>query len=115
MPSTPSLPAGIFAREALPNLTVCQHMPKYILALDQGTTSSRAILFTRDGIAAASAQREFAQILPAPGNVEHDPEEIWESQLDVALAAIKRAGAKTADIAAIGVANQRETTLLWER
>jgi glycerol kinase len=90
-------------------------MPKYILALDQGTTSSRAILFTRDGIAAASAQREFAQILPAPGNVEHDPEEIWESQLEVALAAIKRAGAKTADIAAIGVANQRETTLLWER
>ena len=88
---------------------------KFVLALDQGTTSSRAILFTHDGRPAAAAQREFPQILPSPGIVEHDPESIWDSQLAVARAAIKKAGAKPGDIAAIGVTNQRETTILWER
>ncbi len=88
---------------------------KFVLALDQGTTSSRAILFGHDGRPAATAQREFPQILPAPGIVEHDPESIWDSQLAVARAAIKKAGAGAADIAAIGVTNQRETTILWER
>ncbi len=88
---------------------------KLVLALDQGTTSSRAILFAHDGRPAATAQREFPQILPSPGIVEHDPESIWDSQLAVARAAIKKAGATPGDIAAIGVTNQRETTILWER
>ena len=90
-------------------------MAKYVLALDQGTTSSRAIVFGRDGRIVAAAQREFEQILPAPGHVEHDPEAIWDSQLAVAREAISKAGLSAADIAAIGVANQRETTLIWER
>ncbi|MDZ4782492.1 MAG: glycerol kinase GlpK [Planctomycetia bacterium] len=90
-------------------------MSKYILALDQGTTSSRAIVFGRDGRIRAMRQREFRQILPSPGHVEHDPEEIWESQLATAREAIAEAGATATDIAAIGVTNQRETTVLWER
>ena len=88
---------------------------KYILALDQGTTSSRAICLSHDGRAVAKAQQEFPQILPAPGVVEHDPEEIWESQLAVAREAITAAGITAEQIAAIGVTNQRETTILWER
>jgi len=90
-------------------------MPKYILALDQGTTSSRAIVFGHDGRAVALAQREFPQIMPAPGLVEHDPEAIWESQLAVAQEALRSAKLTAADIAALGVTNQRETTILWER
>ena len=90
-------------------------MPQYILALDQGTTSSRAIVFGRDGRPVATAQEEFAQILPAPGSVEHDPEVIWASQLSVARQALDRAQLAAHDIAAIGVTNQRETTILWER
>jgi len=90
-------------------------MSKYILALDQGTTSSRAIVFSHDGNIVASAQREFKQILPFPGHVEHDAEEIWTSQLEVARSALERGGISPADIAAIGVANQRETVVLWER
>jgi glycerol kinase len=88
---------------------------QYILALDQGTTSSRAIVFGKDGCALSMAQQEFEQILPAPGLVEHDPEAIWSSQLKVARDALSQAGLSAADIAAIGVANQRETTILWER
>ncbi len=88
---------------------------KYVLALDQGTTSSRAIVFGRDGRAVASAQREFEQILPSPGHVEHDPEAIWSSQLDVARQALAKAKLTAADLAALGVTNQRETTVLWER
>jgi len=88
---------------------------QYILALDQGTTSSRAILFQHNGRAAAVAQREFQQIYPAPGHVEHDPEEIWETQLAVAKQVLKDAAADIADVAALGVTNQRETTILWER
>ena len=91
------------------------HSPRYILALDQGTTSSRAILFGHDGQIAAVAQQEFPQIYPAPGHVEHDPEAIWSSQLAVARQVLKDAGAQPESIAAIGVTNQRETTILWDR
>ncbi len=88
---------------------------QYILALDQGTTSSRAIVFGHDGQSVAVAQQEFPQILPAPGIVEHDPEAIWSSQLAVAREALKKAKLTATDIAAIGITNQRETTVLWER
>lgn len=88
---------------------------KYVLALDQGTTSSRAIVFGRDGRVVASAQREFEQILPAPGHVEHDPQAIWSSQLDVARQALASAKLTASDLVALGVTNQRETTILWER
>src|SRR3954470_10643614 len=87
----------------------------FVLALDQGTTSSRSILFGRDGRAVASAQQEFPQILPSPGHVEHDPEAIWQSQLGTARAVLDKAKAAAADIAAIGITNQRETTVLWEK
>ncbi len=90
-------------------------MSQYILALDQGTTSSRAIIFDRGGRIVASAQQEFPQILPAPGVVEHDPEAIWSSQLETARAAMAKASVAAADLAAIGVTNQRETTILWDR
>ncbi|MEZ5293628.1 MAG: glycerol kinase GlpK [Vicinamibacterales bacterium] len=90
-------------------------MSRYVLALDQGTTSSRAMLFDTSGRAVAKAQQEFPQIFPAPGHVEHDPEDIWRSQLDTARAVLAKAGITAADLAAIGVANQRETTLVWER
>jgi len=88
---------------------------RYVLALDQGTTSSRAMLFDRGGRVVASAQQEYRQIFPAPGHVEHDPEDIWRTQLDTAREALARAGAAAADVAALGVTNQRETTVLWER
>lgn len=88
---------------------------RFVLALDQGTTSSRAIVFDRGGTVVSQAQQEFPQIFPAPGHVEHDPEAIWTSQVDTASEAIRRAGITPADLAAIGVTNQRETTVLWER
>lgn len=88
---------------------------KFILALDQGTTSSRALLFDQEGSIRAVAQREFDQIFPRPGLVEHNPEQIASSQFAVALEALQRAGATAADVAAIGIANQRETTLVWNR
>jgi glycerol kinase len=88
---------------------------KFVLALDQGTTSSRAILFGHDGRPAAIAQQEFPQILPAPGIVEHDPEAIWNSQLAIARDVLKKAKAIVADVAAIGITNQRETAILWDR
>src|SRR6476660_9397245 len=88
---------------------------KYVLALDQGTTSSRAIVFAHDGRPVATAQQEFPQVLPAPGVVEHDPEAIWNSQLAVAQQALQSAKLAAADIAAIGVTNHRETTILWDR
>jgi len=90
-------------------------MPKYVLALDQGTTSSRAILFDREGHACAAANQEFKQFYPQPGWVEHDAEEIWQSQRTVAEKVIRQAKAAPEDIAAIGITNQRETVLLWER
>ncbi len=88
---------------------------RYILSLDQGTTSSRAILFDRDGGIAAVAQKEFRQIFPRPGWVEHDPLEIWATQLAVAAEAVTRARAAASDIAAVGITNQRETTVVWDR
>ena len=87
----------------------------FILALDQGTTSSRAMVFDHDGTIRGLAQKEFRQIFPAPGLVEHDAEEIWASQLGVAVEAIARSGVTAADIAAIGITNQRETTVVWDR
>jgi glycerol kinase len=90
-------------------------MKRYILALDQGTTSSRAIVFSHDGQVVSLAQQEFPQILPSPGHVEHDPEAIWNSQLAVAREALAKAEATAADVAAIGITNQRETTTLWDR
>jgi len=91
-------------------------MPKdHILALDQGTSSSRAIVFHRSGRIVAQAQREFTQHFPQPGWVEHDALEIWSSQLAVARQALTSAGLAATDIAAIGIANQRETTVLWRR
>src|ERR1035441_9338341 len=87
----------------------------YILALDQGTTSSRAILFDEAGAIAAVAQHEFEQFYPQPGWVEHDPMEILTSQLACAVAAMGRAGARPRDVAAIGITNQRETVIVWER
>jgi glycerol kinase len=88
---------------------------KYVLALDQGTTSSRAIVFDRSGKAVSVAQQEFPQIFPGPGHVEHDPEAIWATQLHTAKEAIARAGISALDLAAVGVTNQRETTVLWEK
>ncbi|MEX0586243.1 MAG: glycerol kinase GlpK [Pirellulales bacterium] len=90
-------------------------MTKYILALDQGTTSSRAIVFGHDGRVVSMAQRELPQILPAPGIVEHDPEAIWSTQLETARRALAEAHLHASDIAALGVTNQRETTILWDR
>jgi glycerol kinase len=89
--------------------------PRYILALDQGTTSSRAILFDRAGTVVASAARELSQSFPAPGHVEQDPDEIWETQVASAREALDRASAGPGDVAAIGITNQRETTIVWER
>ena len=88
---------------------------RVVLALDQGTTSSRAIVFGHEGRPRAMAQQEFPQIYPSPGHVEHDPEAIWSSQLGVAREALARAGAAPGDVAAIGITNQRETTVLWEK
>jgi glycerol kinase len=90
-------------------------MTRCVLALDQGTTSSRAILFDRRGRAVASAQEEFRQHFPRPGWVEHDPGDLWDTTRRVALAVLRKAGAGRRDVAAVGIANQRETTLLWDR
>ena len=87
----------------------------YILALDQGTTSSRCILFDHAGTICATAQREFRQIFPQPGWVEHDPTEIWRTTLEVAKNAMEKLGAQAEDIAAIGITNQRETTVIWDK
>jgi glycerol kinase len=84
-------------------------LAKYILSLDQGTTSSRAIIFDHAGSIVTVAQQEFPQLYPSPGLVEHDPEAIWSSQLRVAQEAIKKANATTADIAALGITNQRSS------
>jgi glycerol kinase len=90
-------------------------MKKFILALDQGTTSSRAILFDRAGAVFGAAQQEFRQIFPEPGWVEHDANEIWSSQLAVVHEVLKKHGVSASEIAAIGITNQRETTVLWDR
>lgn len=90
-------------------------MGRYIMALDQGTTSSRCILFDHKGKICSMAQKEFTQIYPQPGWVEHNPREIWSSQLAVATEAMANAGAEAADICAIGITNQRETTIVWDK
>ena len=87
----------------------------YILALDQGTTSSRAIIFNEEGLIETIAQNEFQQFYPKPGWVEHDPKEIWSTQAGVAAEAISKVGAGSGDIAGIGITNQRETTIVWDR
>ncbi|MEO6549764.1 MAG: FGGY family carbohydrate kinase, partial [Ferruginibacter sp.] len=90
-------------------------MKEYILALDQGTTSSRAIIFDHDGQIQSIAQKEFTQIFPQPGWVEHDPNEIWASQASVAAEATVKMGINGTNIKAIGITNQRETTIVWDR
>lgn len=90
-------------------------MGKYIIALDQGTTSSRCILFNHEGEICSVAQREFTQIYPQPGWVEHDPLEIWSTQLGVLMEAVGGIGADLSDVAAIGITNQRETTIIWDK
>jgi glycerol kinase len=94
----------------------CKRMEKrYVLAIDQGTTSTRSVLFDRQGRVVAAAQREITQSYPAPGWVEHDPEEIWESASRTMEEALRQAGARPEDVAAIGIANQRETVIVWDR
>src|SRR3982751_4534152 len=90
-------------------------MEEFILALDQGTTSSRAIVFDHKGQIRSVAQKEFTQLFPQPGWVEHDPNEIWSTQLGVAAEAVTKAGLTVKDIAAIGITNQRETVVAWDR
>ena len=90
-------------------------MPKYIMALDSGTTSNRCILFNAAGEVCSVAQKEFTQIFPKPGWVEHDADEIFSTQLEVAKQALANIGATAADIAGIGITNQRETTIVWNK
>ncbi|GAH03543.1 unnamed protein product [marine sediment metagenome] len=90
-------------------------LAKYILALDQGTTGSRAIIFNYSGTIVSTASKEFRQIYPKPGWVEHDPMEIWSSQIEVAKASLEKAGLEAVDIVAIGITNQRETTIVWDK
>ncbi len=90
-------------------------MAKYILSLDQGTTSSRAIIFDKKGDIVATAQKEFSQKFPQPGWVEHDANEIWSTQIGVATEAVLKGGLNFSDVAAIGITNQRETTVVWDR
>jgi glycerol kinase len=88
---------------------------RFLLAIDQGTSSSRSVIYDHDARVVASAQQEFPQIYPQPGWVEHDPEAIWESVTTVTKGAMQEAGAAAADISAIGITNQRETTVIWDR
>lgn len=99
----------------LPAFPTFPHMARYVLSLDQGTTSSRAILFDQEGQIRGVAQEEFEQIFPQPGWVEHDASEIWDTQLKVARQAIEESGIPVSDIAGIGITNQRETSVLWDR
>lgn len=90
-------------------------MERYIMALDAGTTSNRCILFNREGKICSVAQKEFTQIFPNPGWVEHDADEIWSTQLGVAVEAMQKIGVTAEQIAGIGITNQRETTILWDK
>lgn len=90
-------------------------MSKYVMALDQGTTSSRCIIFDHRGRVIAKAQKEFQQIFPKPGWVEHNPLEIWSSQLSVMIEAQALSNTKAADLVGIGITNQRETTVVWNK
>src|SRR5690606_844070 len=108
---------GLFGqRQTIAYNTVNKNiMSQYILALDQGTTSSRAIIFDKEGQLVAVAQKEFKQYYPQSGWVEHDAQEIWSSQLSVATEAVAKAGLQASSIAAIGITNQRETTIVWDK
>src|SRR5207244_3939148 len=88
---------------------------RYVLALDEGTTSARAIVFDQAGGIRAVAQKEFAQLYPKPGWVEHDAQEIWSAQIGVAVEALGRAQLRAQDVAAVGINNQRETAVVWDR
>src|SRR5436190_17087075 len=90
-------------------------MPRFVAAIDQGTTSTRCILFDTAGLPVATAQKEHRQIFPRPGWVEHDPAEIWQRTQEVVAEAVNRAGAKPGDIAAVGITNQRETVVAWDK
>lgn len=90
-------------------------MTQYLLAIDQGTTSSRAIVFDATGNSVATAQQEFHQYFPKDGQVEHDAREIWDSTLVVCREALKESGVRVSDLAGIGITNQRETTVIWDR
>ena len=90
-------------------------MGKYIMALDAGTTSNRCIIFDKEGQIVSVAQKEFEQIFPKPGWVEHSANEIWSSMLGVAVEAIAKASINASDIAGIGITNQRETTVVWDK
>ena len=90
-------------------------MSKYIMALDAGTTSNRCILFDKSGTICSVAQKDFTQYFPKPGWVEHDADEIWSTQLGVAVEAMSKIGASASDIAAIGITNQRETAIVWDK
>ena len=90
-------------------------MSSYLIAIDQGTTSTRAIVFDRTLAPVAGSQREFTQHYPSPGWVEHDPEEIWRSVLSTVRDAMAKAGVTAKQVAALGIANQRETTVVWDR
>src|SRR5689334_13608548 len=90
-------------------------MPGYLIAIDQGTTSTRAIVFDQGLVPVAVEQRELQQIYPAPGWVEHDPEDIWQSVVATVRDAMAKAGLAAKDVAAIGITNQRETTIVWDR
>src|SRR5215813_13306358 len=99
--------------QLIPNQSL--NMAHYILALDQGTTSSRSMVFDKQGNIVSVAQKEFRQIFPRPGWVEHDPEEIWSTQFGTMAEAVAKANITMKQIAAIGITNQRETTVVWER
>src|SRR5262245_14944902 len=103
------------SRGVIPRHPTPEDHVSYILALDQGTTSSRAILFDPGGGLKGVAQPEFRQIFPQPGWVEHDAHEIWTSQAGVAVEVLAGAGVRARDVAAIGITNQRETTIVWDR
>ena len=90
-------------------------MKKYIMAFDAGTTSSRTIIFDEFGNIISSAQKNFAQYFPKPGYVEHDPNEIWSTQIGTAVEAMSKVGLSASDIKAIGITNQRETTVIWDK
>src|ERR1700682_2858142 len=98
-----------------PGSNARKNIMSYVLAIDQGTTSSRAILFRDDISIAATAQQEFPQHFPASGWVEHEPDDIWNSTLATCREALKKANANPSDIAAIGITNQREPTVVWDR
>src|ERR1700710_448085 len=108
---TSSLQSGCFSQQHSSG----RNLMSFVLAIDQGTTSSRAIVFRQDISIAAQAQQEFSQHFPASGWVEHDPEDIWNSTIATCRDALKKAGLTAKDIAAIGITNQRETVVVWDR